>query len=226
MYPLGASVSLSVNGGIVIPKSQGYSESKVQQKPLSPSQCGGPFFPTVSEGISIWPTFSIQSHNNLQVYSAVWFKRVYPCQSYLFLGCKRWVPVRIKGECLAYTEHLGKNYTPKGGNSGAEVTSSGLMGIRRPGLYDLKTVTHHMTPLNLTLFCQKGWQCPSHGVCWEDQIEAIKWKHDHVLLVHFVYSEKQWSPFMENIFWVKHLVKHSACTGLLWPYIILWHECS
>ena len=53
MYPLEASVSLSVNGGIVIPKSQGYSESKVQQKPLSPSQCGGPFFPTVSEGISI-----------------------------------------------------------------------------------------------------------------------------------------------------------------------------
>lgn len=29
--------------------------------------------------------------------------------------------MRIKGECLAYTEHLGKNYTTKGGSSGAEV---------------------------------------------------------------------------------------------------------
>lgn len=40
MYPFGASISLSVNGGIVISKSQGYSESRVQQKPLSPVSVG------------------------------------------------------------------------------------------------------------------------------------------------------------------------------------------
>lgn len=206
-------------------KISGLFRVKSPAKAPVPSQCGGPFFLTVSEGISVWPTFSIQSHNNLPVYSAVWFKLVYPCQSYLFLGCERWAPVRIKGEPLAYTEHLGKSYTTKGGSSGAEVASSGLMGVRRPGLYDLETNSPH-DPSQPHFILPKGWQCPSHGVCWEDQIEAIKWKHDHVLLVHFVYSEKQRPASMENIFWVKHLVKHSACTGLLWPYIILWHECS
>lgn len=67
----------------------------------------------------------------------------------------------IKGECLAYLECLGKNYSTKGGISGAEEKSSGLMGIRRSGLESQalgsKTVICHMTPLNLTLFCKTGF---------------------------------------------------------------------
>lgn len=81
-------------------------------------------------------------------------------KSYLFLGCERWVPVRIKGECLACTEHLGKSYTAKGGSSGAEIKSSGLMGIRRPGLYDLKTVTCHTTPSEPHFILPKGLATP------------------------------------------------------------------
>lgn len=86
--------------------------------------------------------------------------------------------MRIKGECLAYLECLGKNYSTKGGISGAEEKSSGLMGIRRPGLESQplgsETVICHMTPLNLTLFCKTGWRCPVTGFVERIRLKLYK----------------------------------------------------
>ena len=82
--------------------------------------------------------------------------------------------MRIKGECLACTEHLEKNYTAKGGSSGAEIKSSGLMGIRRPGLYDLKTVTCHTTPSEPHFILPKGLATPKSWGLLRGSDEAIK----------------------------------------------------